>query len=107
MLTSARVSDSWLPAGGAGPAIVRSGSAGAAIIGSGSLLARTAIELAERHPISRGIDGEPWCLNCWSPWPCGPAQHAREVCNAAGVDLPVRSAGPGSVGIGGRSRAAH
>jgi hypothetical protein len=67
-----------------------------ALVGSGSLLARTAIELAERHPISAGIQGEPWCLNCWSPWPCGPAQHAREVCNAAGVDLPTPARRTGS-----------
>jgi len=58
------------------------------IVGAESLLARTAIELAARHPIRQGIKGEPWCLNCWAPWPCGPAQHAREVCNAAGVALP-------------------
>jgi hypothetical protein len=65
------------------------GAAPPSIIGSGSLLARTAIELAERHPISQGVEGEPWCLRCWSPWPCRPAQHAREVCNAAGVQLPA------------------
>lgn len=95
------------------------------IIASGSLLARTAIELAARHPISNGINGEPWCLNCWSLWPCAPAQHAREVCNAAGVDLPGvpaddrpaagrsadRDYGPyeplSGVGLGGRPRAAY
>jgi hypothetical protein len=58
------------------------------IVESESLLARTAIELAERHPIRHGVEGEPWCLRCWAPWPCGPAQHAREVCNAAGVAMP-------------------
>ena len=58
------------------------------IVESQSLLARTAIELAERHPFNHGIEGEPWCLRCWAPWPCGPAQHAREVCNAAGVSIP-------------------
>jgi hypothetical protein len=58
------------------------------IVESQSLLARTAIELAERHPFNHGIEGEPWCLRCWAPWPCGPAQHAREVCNAAGVAIP-------------------
>ncbi len=68
------------------------------IIGSGSLLARTAIELAERHSISKGVQGEPWCLNCWTPWPCGPAQHAREVCNAAGVAMPTMPASPTSPG---------
>jgi hypothetical protein len=79
------------------------------IIGSGSLLARTALELAERHPISKGIQDEPWCLNCWAPWPCGPAQHAREVCNAAGVELPSagRSSGYHGAGLGGRARAAY
>jgi hypothetical protein len=88
------------------------------IVGTDSLLARTALELAERHPISPGADGEPWCLNCWAPWPCGPAQHAREVCNAAGVAPPEvprepdRHAAlteplPSASGIGGRGRAAY
>jgi hypothetical protein len=77
------------------------------IIASGSLLARTAIELAERHSMSQGIEGEPWCLNCWAPWPCGPAQHAREVCNAAGLEVPARSHGYGRTGLGGRARAAY
>jgi hypothetical protein len=77
------------------------------IIGSGSMLARTALELAERHSITRGIDGEPWCLSCWSPWPCGPAQHAREVCNAAGVDLPTPGIRYGATGLGGSPRAAY
>ena len=76
------------------------------IVGSGSALARTAIELAERHAMTDGIQGEPWCLKCWAPWPCGPAQHAREVCNAAGVDLPMRSRGYGLTGLGGHRRAA-
>jgi hypothetical protein len=58
------------------------------LVAAGSLLVRTAVELAERHPLSEGINGEPWCLHCWSLWPCPPAQHAREVCNAAGVELP-------------------
>jgi hypothetical protein len=75
-----------------------------AIIASGSLLARTAIELAARHPISDGINGEPWCLNCWSLWPCGPAQHAREVCNAAGVDLPGAPVRPAAVDRRGTER---
>src|SRR3954463_9677759 len=97
----------------------------ASIIASGSLLARTAMELAERHPISDGINGEPWCLNCWQLWPCAPAQHAREVCKAAGVDLPGfpaaglpaggrradRNYGAyepmSGVGLGGRPRAAY
>jgi hypothetical protein len=80
-----------------------------ALIGSGSLLARTALELAERHPISEGIQGEPWCLNCWAPWPCGPAQHAREVCNAAGMEMPTTSRSNSYIGtgLGGRARAAY
>jgi len=102
----------------------------AMIVESQSLLARTAIELAERHPFNHGIEGEPWCLRCWAPWPCGPAQHAREVCNAAGVSIPkpgrsgarpnrpsstgtdrfssVADPLPGAVvGIGGGARAAY
>jgi hypothetical protein len=83
------------------------GAGPTSLIGSGSLLARTALELAERHPISKGIEGEPWCLNCWAPWPCGPAQHAREVCNAAGVEMPTRPSGYRGNGLGGRARAAY
>jgi hypothetical protein len=66
------------------------------IVESQSLLARTAIELAERHPFNHGIEGEPWCLRCWAPWPCGPAQHAREVCNAAGVTMPTKAGRSGA-----------
>jgi hypothetical protein len=56
-----------------------------AIIGSESALVRTAVEMADRHPPSDGLDGENWCLRCWAPWPCVPAKHALEVCRAAGL----------------------
>jgi hypothetical protein len=55
------------------------------IIGSDSALVRTAVEMADRHPPSDGLDGENWCLRCWAPWPCVPARHALEVCRAAGL----------------------
>jgi hypothetical protein len=56
------------------------------IIDSDSTLARTAVELAQRHPPRPGIDDEPWCVRCWAPWPCDAAQHAAKVCQAAGLD---------------------
>ena len=55
------------------------------VIVSDSVLVRTAVEMADRHPPSKGLEHEIWCLRCWEPWPCTPAQHALEVCRAAGL----------------------
>jgi len=67
------------------------------IISSNSLLVRTAVELSERHPPSKdGLTGENWCLRCWAPWPCPPAVHAREVCEAAGLGSPAADRFPGT-----------
>ena len=55
------------------------------IVGSDSLLVQLAREMADRHPPSRGLAEEHWCLRCWAPWPCVAAKHALEVCRAAGL----------------------
>jgi hypothetical protein len=55
------------------------------IVGSDSLLVQMAVELADKHPPSKGLGEEHWCLRCWAPWPCVAARHALEVCRAAGL----------------------
>ena len=72
-------------------------SVGRPVVSSDSLLVRTAVELAERHAPSKGLEDEPWCLRCWQTWPCPPARHAREVCEAAGVAPPPATQVPPAV----------
>jgi hypothetical protein len=67
------------------------------IVSLDSLLVRMAVELRERHAPSRdGLTGETWCLRCWARWPCPPALHAREVCEAAGLALQAVGPFPGA-----------
>jgi hypothetical protein len=62
------------------------------IVGSDSVLVQTAVEMADRHPPSRGLGEEHWCLRCWAPWPCVAARHALEVCRAAGLGSAAQAA---------------
>jgi hypothetical protein len=48
-----------------------------------SHLVDAAADLFVRHSAAM-VDG--WCTRCDQPYPCPPAIHAAQVCQAAGVD---------------------
>jgi hypothetical protein len=56
-----------------------------------SHLVVAARDLLALHSASEA-DG--WCLRCEQAYPCPPAVHAAQVCQAAGLDLPAEPAAP-------------
>jgi hypothetical protein len=54
-----------------------------------SYLVAAARDLLARHSATAA---EGWCTRCDEAYPCPPAVHAAQVCQAAGLDVPTEPA---------------